>query len=82
VLEQAKVYSGKVTVRAGLAGGELLTGDDAVALSKLPSREEIIGMIVGGLLSTVSDVVGALVAPAQQLASQIEKISEREEAAS
>lgn len=80
VLEQGKEYA-KLAVRGGLADGEMLTGDDVVALSKLPSREEIIGMIVGGLLSPVSSVVGALVGPAQQVASQIEKISEREEAA-
>jgi large subunit ribosomal protein L10 len=81
VLGQAKEYAKKITVRGGLADGEVLAGDDVVALSKLPSREELIGMIVGGLLSPVSSVVGALVAPAQQVASQIEKISEREEAA-
>ena len=39
----------------------------------------LLGMVVGGLLATVSGVVGAINAPASQIASQIEKISERTE---
>jgi large subunit ribosomal protein L10 len=78
LVEQAKAFKA-LQVRGGVADGQVLSAADVTALSKLPSREEILGMIVGGLLSPVSGVVSALMSPAQQVASQIEKISERKE---
>jgi large subunit ribosomal protein L10 len=68
-----------VQIHGGASGGQLLSADDVISLSKLPGKEELIGMVVGGLLSQVSQVVGALTSQASQLASQIEKIAERGE---
>jgi len=59
--------------------GAILSAADVVALSRLPSRDEIVGMIVGGLLSTAGGVVGALMAPARQVASQIDRLADRAE---
>jgi large subunit ribosomal protein L10 len=78
LVEAAKPFK-KIEVRGGATEGQVLKLADVVALSKLPGREELIGMIVGGLMSTASGVVGALTAPASQIASQIEKIAERAE---
>lgn len=78
LVEQAKAFPA-LQIRSGITGGQVLSAADVTALSKLPSREEILGTIVGGLLSPASSVVSALMSPAQQVASQIEKISERKE---
>lgn len=77
MVEKAKEFPA-VKLRGGATAGAVLSAQDVQALSKLPSKEEILGMIVGGLLSPISSVVGALMGPAQQVASQIEKISEAE----
>jgi large subunit ribosomal protein L10 len=69
-----------IQVRGGAGDGALLSAADVEALSKLPSRDELLGIIIGGLLAPVGGVVGALMAPAQQVASQIEKLGERAEA--
>lgn len=80
LVEQVKAFP-TLRLRGGVTDGQALSASDVTALSKLPSREEILGMIVGSLLSPVSGVLSALMSPAQQVASQIEKISERAEQA-
>ena len=78
LVEQAKAFT-TLQLRGGVAEGQVLSAADVSALSKLPSREELLGMVVGGLLSPVTGVLSALMSPAEQIASQIEKISERTE---
>lgn len=78
LVEQARAFP-VVKIRGGVTDGQVLSTADVVSLSRLPSREEILGMIVGGLLAPANGVVSALLGPAQQVASQIEKLSEREE---
>jgi large subunit ribosomal protein L10 len=85
LVDAAKVLVGlmrefpTVKVRGGASEGQVLSASDVVSLSRLPSKEELVGQVVGGLLSQVSQVVGALTSQASQLASQIEKIAERGE---
>jgi large subunit ribosomal protein L10 len=78
LVEAAKGFK-MVVLRGGAGDGLVMNAADVTALSKLPGREELLGMVVGALLSGVSGVVGAINAPASQIASQIEKISERTE---
>lgn len=78
LIGQARAFAA-VKVRGGVTDGALLSLADVQALSNLPSREEIVGMIVGGLLAPVGDVVAALMGPAQQVASQIGEVAERQE---
>ena len=68
-----------IRIIGGAGEGAVLSPADVVALSRLPSRDELVGMIVGGLLSQASGVVGALMAPAQQVVGQIERIADRAE---
>jgi len=79
LVAQLKTFK-TLEVRGGAGDGRLLSSKDVQSLSKLPSREELLGTIVGGLLSPIQGVIGAVVAPARQVASQIEKLSERSEA--
>lgn len=68
-----------IEVRGGATDGQLLSAADVQDLSKLPTREELVGEIVGGLLAPAGAVAGALVAPAQQIAGQLDEIANRAE---
>ncbi|NIA21834.1 MAG: 50S ribosomal protein L10 [Anaerolineaceae bacterium] len=78
LVEAAKEFK-VIEIHGGAAEGQLLSAADVRTLSQLPSKEEIVGQVVGGLLSQVSQAVGALTSQASQIAGQIEKIAERAE---
>jgi large subunit ribosomal protein L10 len=60
--------------------GELYEGPDALdTLADLKSREELIGEIVGLLLSPAQNVVGGLTGAGQNLAGILKSLSERDE---
>jgi large subunit ribosomal protein L10 len=60
--------------------GELYEGADALdTLADLKSREELIGEIVGLLLSPAQNIVGGLTGTGQTLAGIVEALSERDE---
>lgn len=80
LVEAAKQYK-VIEIKGGAMEGVVLESGDVESLSKLPSKEEMVGMIVGGMLSQLGDVVGAINAPASQLASQLDKIGEEDEKA-
>jgi large subunit ribosomal protein L10 len=60
--------------------GELYEGHEALdTLADLKSREELIGEIVGLLLSPAQNVVGSLTGTGQRLAGIVQALSERDE---
>jgi large subunit ribosomal protein L10 len=60
--------------------GELYEGPDALdTLADLKSREELIGEIVGLLLSPAQNIVGGLTGSGQTLAGILKSLSERDE---
>lgn len=67
-------------IKGGTLEGTSLSPGDVDALSKSPSREELIGQIVGLALSPGANISGALLGMGGKLASQIEQVSESEEA--
>jgi len=68
-------------IRGGVVEGSSLTASDVDALSKSPSREELIGQIVGLALSPGANLAGAILGPGGELAGQIETIADQDEAA-
>lgn len=78
LVEVAKQYK-VMEVKGGAMEGAVLKAADVDSLSKLPSKNELVGMVVGAMLGQLGGVVGALNAPASQLASQLEKIAEKGE---
>ena len=66
-------------IKGGTAEGKALTPGQVDELSKIPSREELIGQIVGLALSPGARLSAALLGPGGKLAGQIESISEGEE---
>lgn len=56
-----------LTVRGGVLNNRLVTESDIDALSTMPSREELLGKLVGMLASPMTRVVGVLGGPVRQL---------------
>jgi large subunit ribosomal protein L10 len=50
----------KLTVRGGLLGTSLLAGDVLDQVSKMPTRQQVLAEVVGGIAAPVSGVVGVL----------------------
>ena len=56
-----------LTVRGGVMNNRLVTAPDIDAISTLPSREELLGRLLGMLASPLSRVVGVLGGPIRSL---------------
>lgn len=69
----------KLEIKGGTLDGATLTAPDVEALSKSPSREELIGKIVQLALSPGARLAGALLGPGGTLASQLKTIVEKQE---
>jgi large subunit ribosomal protein L10 len=74
----AATYKDRVKVKGALADGSPITFEQA---KSMPTREEAIAQIVGGLIGAAGSVLAALTGPASQVASQIVKIGEKTEGA-
>jgi len=68
-----------IEIRGGAVEGTSLDAAAVDALSKSPSREELIGQIAGMALSPGSQLAAALLGPGGQLAGQIKSIADTEE---
>ena len=65
--------------RGGVMDGEQLTPDRVKEISKWPSRQEQLSLLVGQILGPGSQLAAALIGPGGQLASQIKQKSEGDE---
>jgi len=66
-------------IKGGTVEGTSLSSEDVIDLSKMPSREELIGQIAGRLLSPGARIAGALLGPGGKLAGQLKTVAERDE---
>lgn len=67
-------------LKAAYIEGEIYDGPEALeALSKLKSREELIGDIVGLLMAPAQNIVGSLQGPGQTLVGAIKAMGEKDE---
>lgn len=71
----------KFEIKGGVMDGEALTGDQVKAVSKWPSRQEQISMLVGQILAPGATLSGQLVGPARKIAGQVKKMIEDQEGA-
>ena len=69
----------KFEARGGVMDGEQLTPERVQEISKWPSRDEQLSMLVGQILGPGANLVAQLSGPGGQLAGQIKQISEKEE---
>ncbi len=83
----AKVVEGfakdnkKFEILGGAMGETALDRSGVEAVSKMPSREELIASIVGCIGAPASNIAGAIGAPASNIASILSTIEEKAEAA-
>jgi len=70
----------KPALKAAFVEGALFGPDQLAALASLKSKAELIGDIIGLLMSPATNVVSALQAQGGNLAGAIQTIAEREEA--
>ena len=66
-------------LKAAYIDGAFYGADALSVLASLKSKEELIGDILGLLMAPVANIVGAVQAPANALASQIKEIAARGE---
>ncbi|MEI8211151.1 MAG: 50S ribosomal protein L10 [Planctomycetota bacterium] len=70
----------KLEIKGGVLDGEALTAEQVKKVSKWPSRQEQISILVGQILSPGATLSGQLVGPARKIAGQVKKlIEDREE---
>lgn len=73
VLEYAE-KNDKFKVKAGVIEGKLYSLDDIKALSKLPSKKVLLGMLAGAFQAPLSKLAGALNATISQFAYALEAL--------
>ncbi|MCL2622412.1 MAG: 50S ribosomal protein L10 [Planctomycetaceae bacterium] len=62
----------------GAMDGEVLTAEQAVEVSKWPSREEQISLLVGQIVGVGATLSGQLIGPGAMLASQVKQLAEKD----
>jgi large subunit ribosomal protein L10 len=65
-------------IKGGTTEGTALSRETVDALSKSPGRRELIGQIVGLMMSPGAQLAGALLGPGRKLASQVKTIADKE----
>ena len=70
----------KLVILGGAMGETLLDEAGVKALASMPSREEVLGSIVGCLIAPASNLAGAIGAPASNIAGVIATIADKEDA--
>nr|WP_245216473.1 50S ribosomal protein L10 [Sagittula salina] len=81
VIEDFAKDNKKIVILGGAMAGTTLDRAGVEAVSKMPSREELIASIVGCIAAPASNIAGAIGAPASNIASILTTIEEKAEAA-
>jgi len=81
VAEDYAKENNKFEILGGSMGENILDRAGVEAVSKMPSREELIASIVGCIGAPASNIAGAIGAPASNIASILSTIEEKAEAA-
>ncbi|NNF06275.1 MAG: 50S ribosomal protein L10 [Candidatus Eisenbacteria bacterium] len=66
------------TLKGGLIDGKVVDGDQAQTLAKLPSKEVLLGQLIGGLKSPIQKLHGALSSPLRNLASVLKQAADKQ----
>lgn len=69
----------QVTTKGGVMDGQRLSGEEVKAVSKWPSRQEQLSILVGQILNPGATLSAQLLGAGSKLASQIKKKSEEAE---
>lgn len=67
-------------VKGGALGGKLLSAADIEALSKLPSREQLLGQLVGVMVAPIRNLLGVLTGVPRSFVQVLHAIEEKKAA--
>jgi len=81
IVEFAKTNSAVEVIGAINEVGEILTRDEVMALAALPSREQLLGQLVGTLAAPMSGLVRALQGNISGLVYALQAVKDKQEAA-
>ena len=81
VLVEAAKDVKAIEVKGGLLNGRIMSAEGVVALSKLPSREQLLAMLLGTLQAPASNFVNLLAQIPRGLLNVLTAIKEQKEAA-
>lgn len=66
-------------VKAGIVSGAVINGDQVIALSKLPSRDELIAKVIGTIKAPLTNLVGVLSNPLRDTVGVLRAIKDKKE---
>jgi len=79
VTEPAKILTdyirtskASLSIKGGFLGDRLLTSEDVVTLSTLPSREILLAKVLGGMQGPIVTLVGCLTTPIRKIAGVLQ----------
>lgn len=79
VKDFASEHGDRPTIKMGVVDRREVTPDAIMKMAELPSHEQLLGSIAGGLTSGVAGIAGALSALLRDLASMIEQVGKKNE---
>jgi large subunit ribosomal protein L10 len=68
----------EVKVKGGYIDGKVISVDQVTAISKLPSREQIIGQLIGTLNAPASELVGTLNGVLSEFVRTVQAVSDKQ----
>jgi large subunit ribosomal protein L10 len=71
----------KFKFKAGLLGDKMLTPADLVALSKLPSRDQLLSMLLSAMQGTIRNFVSVTQGPIRKFVYALQALKEKKEQA-
>jgi large subunit ribosomal protein L10 len=80
VIEAYAKKNDKLVIIGGAMGAEIMDAEGVKALAKMPSREEVLGSIIGALTAQGGNIASAITAPATNIAGILKTMSEDESA--
>lgn len=69
-----------VKVRSGIVDGRLFSADQVEALAKIPPKEQLYAMVVGGLQGPITGLVGTLQSMMGQLVMTLQAVADKQAA--
>jgi large subunit ribosomal protein L10 len=78
IIDEFGSAGGKLAIKSGFMEGRLLTEEQVKALAKLPSREALLGQVVGGVQAPLYGFAAVLTGLLRQLVGVVSAIEEKE----
>ena len=70
---------GILTIKAGIVEGQVVTADEVKAIASLPSREVLLGKLLGSIQAPLSNTVGVMGAMVRSIVTVLDAIRKQKE---